>query len=280
MDFSFKYDGRAAAEHHVDMRQLGESLIGLDRIANTGLIALSDYRFPKQRERFPLNIVAEKPQAGSLEIVATLQSVGPVVMPLVHDMFRDRAKAILWDWTSWVFLMAGGRESDAAGHFNKLAELTKEIHQGRFESEQANRDFMLEVLDKVLPATKKAVSPVGYTADELIIPQPDNPSVLTRIDHPTADVIRSGGQLEIGDMATFVVRVDALTRHNRTVRLELEGDEGRYITGFVSDPLFDEVENMYLSALANRGWIAVTAKPGLARDQSVRRLYISDARSE
>ncbi|PHS24638.1 MAG: hypothetical protein COA84_09115 [Robiginitomaculum sp.] len=45
--FSLKFEGHQADRNNIDMREMGFSLIGLEKIINTGLIALADKRMPK-----------------------------------------------------------------------------------------------------------------------------------------------------------------------------------------------------------------------------------------
>lgn len=139
--FAIKYDGLAASEHAIEMRRFGEAIVGLDKVINAGLVALLEFRVPKKGERFPLVIRAQEPQRGSVELFGEVaQTVKPVgsILPLVHEMFYTGAGDVIWRWLSWTMNMSGGREKEADPHFLALMDLTREIHKGRAESEEAN----------------------------------------------------------------------------------------------------------------------------------------------
>ena len=218
--FSIKYDGLDADKHHIDMRRLGESIVGFDKIINTGLVALSEFRLPKKGERYPVQLRASEPRPGSFELVAELGPSVAGVLPLVHEMFYTGAGEIMWRWTSWVLSMAGGREKEADPHFLELMDLTREIHRGRFESEEANRQFLLSVLDKILPAVRGAVAPVGPSCDSVSVShgEPSLEAPRTSVDVVMADAIRSKEKLEVGDMETMRVKVDGLIRHSKQLK--------------------------------------------------------------
>lgn len=54
-----RYDGRDADIHTVDMRLLGRSLQGFDRIISDGIILLSEKGLPKHGERAILRVKAK-----------------------------------------------------------------------------------------------------------------------------------------------------------------------------------------------------------------------------
>lgn len=284
MSFSFvlKYDGLDADDHTLDVRRFGEAMVGLDTVVNSGLVALAEYRQPKKGERLALRIRAKEPAQGSFEILAELSPVAmATVLPLVPEIINSAAAEIIWRWLSWVLSMAGGRQNEADPHFAALMDLTKEIHKGRAESEEANRKFLLEVLNHVLPSARGIVAPVGPSADTLMI-APDRatePREHTTIDVPMADAIRAGEKLTVGDMETMRVRVDGLIHHSKQIKIENPDDPGKFVTAQVRDPAFLESENVYTAAVGVKGYLEVSAKPSRKADGSLHALYILDARS-
>lgn len=274
------YEGLDADKHMLDLRAFGEAALGLDKLANTGLIALSDYRMPKKGERFPMRVVAQEPEEGSFEWVVYLAPVTAAVLPIVHEMFYTKAAEFLWHWISWVTSMVGGRKKDADPHLQAILEMTKDIHKSRAESEQRTHDFMLEVLDRMKPPAKNFVAPVGQSADSvsLIADKTDEPLLLThQIDVPMADAIRSKDKLEVGDMENMRLRVDGLIHHNRQLKVEHPDRPGKFITANVRDPAFADEGNVYTDAVAQKGVLEVSAKPSRTPDGELKALYILDA---
>ena len=228
-----QYEGLDADKHMLDLRAFGEAAIGLDKLTNTGLIALSDLRLPKKGERFPMRVVANEPEEGSFEWAVYLAPIAASVLPIVHEMFYTKAAEVLWHWISWVTSMMGGRKKEADPHFDALVEITKDIHRGRADGEKRLMEFMLGVLDRLQPAAKGLVAPVGPSADtaKLLADQTGGPKLLThQIDVPMADAIRSKDKLEVGDMENMRLRVDGLIHHNRQLKVEHPDIPGKFIT--------------------------------------------------
>ncbi|KCV82917.1 hypothetical protein ATO10_04887 [Actibacterium atlanticum] len=274
------YAGLDADKHMLDLRAFGEAALGLDKLANTGLIALSDQRVPRKGERFPMRIVAQEPEEGSFEWVVYLAPFTAVALPIVHEMFYTKAAEFLWHWISWVTSMVGGRQKDADPHLQVILEMSKDVHKSHAESEQRTKDFMLEVLDKMKSPAKNFVAPVGESADKvsLIADSTEEPLLLThQIDVPMADAIRSKDKLEVGDMERMRLRIDGLIHHNRQLKVEHPDQPGKFITANVRDPAFSEEGNVYTDAVAQKGILEVSAKPSRTSDGELKTLYILDA---
>lgn len=281
-EFSIRFDGLDADNHRLDMRTFGKAIVGFDKLINTGLVSLAEYRMPKKGERYPLQLHATEPRRGSFELVASLGPSVAGALPLVHEMFYTGAAEIMWRWTSWVLSMTGGREKEADPHFLKLMDLTSEIHRGRAESEEANRRFLLQVLDRVGPAARSAVAPVGPSCDSVTVGYGGEHLLevhSTPVDLAMADAIRSKEKLEVGDMETMRVRVDGLTHHNRQLKIDHPQEPGKFLSAKVRDPAFEEPDSVYLKALAKKGWLDVEAKPSKRADGRLQNLYILDAKA-
>lgn len=270
-----RYEGLEADGHVVDLRRLGEAFIGIDRLVHGGLVALTTGQMPRKGARFVLQLRAKEPIAGSWETEVAIAAGW--MLPVVHEMFYTASGEIAWRFISWVLNMTGGRAREAEMHYGPLAEVLREIHRGRFESDEAQRRFLLDVLDRVQGAAKDAVSPVGRSAATFAFRPGGGDPGETVIDEATAEVIRSGGELVVGEMEEFLVLVDGLIHHNKQLRVAIPQEPGRYYAADVRDPAFDAPENVYTQAVANRGWLKVRAKPVRKPDGSLHRLYVMDA---
>ncbi|MDD7908646.1 hypothetical protein PUV47_01845 [Pseudovibrio exalbescens] len=278
-NFVIHFSGHDADQHLLNMGQLGKALVGIDTIVNTGLIALTQNRLPKKGERYQLQIKAGEPREGSYELLAWLKDNIAVGLPLVHEVMNAHAKEVLSNWLGWVFKMASGREKEADPHYQELMVFAREMHKDRLTSEEKNREFFLNVLDKVMPAAKDAVAPIGRSAKELSFhEQQSSESPTTTVDVAMADVIRSGEKLVIGDLAPFRVRADGLIRHNRQLKVEHPEADTGFLTCAVSDPVFSEDNNVYIQAVANRAFLDITAKPTRREDGTLKTLTIMDAK--
>lgn len=272
--FRIKFKGFEADKHAIDMRQLGQSLVGFEGLVSMGLISLSSFRFPKRRERFPLVVRAHEPRPGSFEIFGDL-APGAIMLPLVHEAISTGGVELIWRWISWVFLMEGGRQKEADPHFVALMEFAKELNASRDRSEDQQRAFLLEVLDRSHRFAAQSVTPVGPSSDTVSVQMEGRPDV-TVVDVPMADAIRSKDRIEVGDMQVMRVRVDGFIHHSRQLKVENPDEPGSYLTAYVRDPLFEASPNVYTAAASTRGWLNATVKPSYKEGRIVG-LYIMDA---
>ena len=269
--FTIRYDGYHASEHELNMGQLGDSLRGLDRLTSTGLIALSEHRYPKRGERFGWQPRVMAPRENCVEIVAIFYPVAGL-LPLAHEVLVTGMADLTWRWLSWAFLMKGGREKDAIPHFEKMIELVDKIDGRNRDDMDKQRQFCLDVLERVQPALRDAVKPVGPSCDQVSVIPGGRLQDATVVELPMADAIRSSQKVEVGDMESMRILVDGFIGHNRQVKFEDPTEPGRY-----RDPLIDDVPNLYSNAAGLRQYLDVQAKPSY-RDGRLHSIYIMDAK--
>ena len=70
--FVVRYEGGDAEQHVLDMRRLGESLIGIERLINTGLYVLEHGERPGHGRVLKSVVRVSTPQPGSLEFIPDL----------------------------------------------------------------------------------------------------------------------------------------------------------------------------------------------------------------
>ena len=262
--FLIRFDGASADQHEIDMRQLGESLIGVERLITTGLFVMDAGRLPKRNERLPLLVRAKELQQGSVDIPALLGGAG-AFLPLFHELYITSAAHIIWRWMSGALLKMGGREREAETHFTELFRLLDKVDARRH----------IEVLEwqKLSAPARRVVTPVGHSCDRLLLEMDGDTA---EIDLPVAEAIRSRDNLEVGDMESFRIKIDGFTHHNKQLKIAHLSEPGKFITGHVRDPVFQADHNIYTDAAIKQGWLNVTAKP-VRKEGRIQALYIMDA---
>lgn len=90
-----------------------------------------------------------------------------------------------------------------------------------------------------------------------------------------ADAIRAKEILEVGDMEKIRVRVDGVTIHNRSLKVELPEYPGKFYSAEVRDPAFDQTPNIYTAAIGQ--FLDVEAKPTRRPNGDLVKLYIMNA---
>lgn len=265
--FSLRYDGGRAADHQIDMRTLGQSLIGVERIISDSLIVTFEGRLPKHRERRNIEVLVEAPRAHCVDIVGIL-ALAPGVLPFAQELLKDYTKDYISSHLSHVLSFFGGREKEAQVHFDRLMDLTEKMHDAHSAERRddrahslATQENMLRLVDKLHPAAKQVVAPVGPSCNELIIPAlVGMPS--TAIDVAMADAIRMREPVEVGDMTRMLVHVDTVSISRRTMRVSFPDDQsGQFVDAAIRDPAFDESPNHNIYTASLGGTLAVDVKP-------------------
>lgn len=280
---SIKFEGGDADDHTVDMRLLGQSLQGFDRIISDGIILLSEGRLPKKRERAFLHVKAYAPREGSHEISAFLHEV-PGQLALGWQLLSSTEGKVIWHWLSFVLKYFGGRKSDAKEHLAAMLELNKQHLDARAASDDAWRafarkstddwrDMAMTLADRLGGAAAQAAAPVGPSVRDAGVKV--GSSEATVIDEAMADAIRAKGEIDVSDLQTMTLVTDGFSHHGRSLRVEHPFEPGRYLSASVKDPLFDQIPNQYTEAASKCASIIVRAKAAYRAGQ-LERLYIMD----
>lgn len=279
-----KFDGLAATQHELPMNQLGNALIGSDKIINSGLIAYAYGRLPKRGERFDLVVTAKEPKQGSMEIIAILQH-SPWMLPIVQDFIITGGVDASFRVFSYILTKLGGRPREADMHLEALMQMNRDhlearnvSENNRLDSDRQWQSTLLSLVDKLQPSASQAVSPIGKGASTLLLTS-DSAEHETTIDEPMADAIRSKQDDEVGDMEKMTINVDGITHHNRQLKIKHPNIDGKFIVAEVRDPNFDAFPNAYTEAASNLSSLTVHAKPML-RNGELHRLYIMDLAHE
>lgn len=268
------FEGRDADEHLVGARQLGHSLVGLDTVVNAGMILLATGQAPKRRQRIELFIAAKSPVSGSVDLPTELQHVA-WALPLVNEFVASKGADYVKAFLGWVLAMHGGRKAEGVEQMEKMIEMLREVNRSHEVTTERWQATLLSMVDKLQPAARQMVEPIGRTASTLRITGGVGAPVT--VDEPMADAIRSKEELEVQDLTEMTVKVDGVFHHARQIKVEHPTEPGRYITCDVRDPTFDSVPNPYTEALQKLARIVVLARPVL-KNGELHKLYVMDFR--
>lgn len=133
-DIRIKYDGGDADSHAVDMRLLGASLQGADKIISDGLVLLIHGRVPKRRERAPVIAKVREPIEGSYELWA-LWEAAKGLLPLGIPKATELAGHFMGQWWDAVIAQFTGKEDALIKAIETLADLQQANLNSRDASE-------------------------------------------------------------------------------------------------------------------------------------------------
>jgi len=269
------YDGLQASGHRMDMRRLGYAMVGLDHIITVGVVALLERRAARPRERLLFDVVAAEPRRGSVGILGTMITAytgTQGMLPYVVNVIKDKAPDYIWNWVSLVFKKLGGRDKEAEKILEKVMDQFSSIHEHNLADRQRERDFVLELVDRLKPSAAQVAVPLGESADVLRISRTPGGRA-EEIGVPEAMAIRTKEPMEVGDPTTMKVRIDGLVKHTNRGSVELAEEPGKFVNAEIRDPLFDFTPNPYISAMNSDEIITVNVVPTY-RDRELFKLYV------
>ena len=291
------FRGADADDHQLDMRRLGQALIGVDRLVTHGLVALETGKFLRGRQRRPLAMRAAGPTSGSLEVAAWLVAVAGVAQPL-YQAYVSAAPDLVWSWVTSVLTGRAGETrmairtteqavealNDANERLSEQARLAQEHgHQERMAAEEhrhqeaiaverhrhQERMLKLATTPQMAGAAVGVVASVGRSCEDVVLSN-DNDKLV--IDEEMARAIRARNRT--GEIEHIRVRVRGLSLERGHVQLQLPSRS--VISGHVLDPLFVDVPNAYTEALARQSLLDVMVRPVL-RDEQLHSYYVLGA---
>lgn len=267
------YDGGDADANTIDMRLLGLSLQGADRITSDGLIVLLHQRPPKRRERAPLIAKVKEPVAGSYDFWGMLQE-SAWLLPLGYPIAQNLAGDFLQQW--WIAVKArfSGKPDVAEIAINAMAGMNRDNLAARDASDARAHDLHLaylatlrETLSLQQRPLEQFVAPIGRSVSNARITSgASNP---VSIDTDEADAIRDLAELIWEPLSEIVLRTDGFKFHTSGLSIENPERTG-FLMARVRDPRFEQQENVYTEAAQRRSEIVVLARRGYKAGELVR----------
>lgn len=270
----FKFAGGRTDLHQIDAKELGKSLIGLDKAANEALIILTTGRKPIGRQRFDFVVTAEAPKAGSVELITAFGAL-PWILPIFQDVVKQYGAEFLKTFLDTLLLWHGGRKAEAAIKASDMIEMAKEIHRHTEVMSKDKDALILEVIAALKPTAQQIVEPVGRSASILSITS-DKGADPVIVDSAMADVIRSKDELTLDDAADHIISIDGIIAKTHYMKIHIDGHESiKPRTADVKDPIFDLVPNPYRDAFAADHRIKVRGRLAWKGDE-VAKLFITE----
>lgn len=263
--FRLTYDGGDADAHVMDMRLLGLSLLGADRITSDGLIILATGRAPKRGERAPIITKVREPVAGSYDLPGMIQEAAWLLnlgLPIAQQVIA----AHLSGWWSLVKAHHSGRPDLAERAMQSLLEMNRDhlaardAHDARAHQE---RMAYAEILRVTLAIQQKPleqfVAPVGRSVSSATVRTGSASPV--SVEAEEAEAIRAMGALTWTDLEEIRLKTDGFRFHTSGLSIENPERDG-FLMAKVSDPRFEQQENAYTAAAQRRAEVIILGRKG------------------
>jgi hypothetical protein len=274
-----KFEGGDADRHLLDMRLLGRSYVGLDRIVSAGVILLSEGRAPRRGERAALIVKAKEPKTGSVETITTLQEQAGM-LGLGWQIFKDSGGEIVCEWLKFVLEYWAGNKDKSDKALEAMLQLNRDHLAARDKADERNvaalKDITMQALDIVKTlgrAANEAVAPIGPSARSGTIRTAHGHPFA--VDEPMADAIRAKGEVEVSELQELVLTADGWTYHSRLLNVHHPERPGRFISAKVRDPLGEVDGNVYADAARDKATVVVQGKIA-RRAGEIEGIYIMD----
>lgn len=264
-----RYDGLDAENHAIEIGALADSLKGMGRIIGTvGAFAVSG-KLILHADARPMKVVVGPPEANCLTLVAAWEWINQT--DVVSNAIGGLAVVLV---TAIVGHVRGQKEE--MKHLRAVAE---EAIRAAGHRDEKVIERMLDTVDrmaeKLAPAVRQAVEPVGTTARTMTIGDASGTHAVV-VDQALKDAIRAAGELVLGDERMVAVRFVEMNLESKTCRLRLadSAEEDQKHQGEITDPEFLMPQNAYAVAFAAKSPLTVRARP-ILRDGEIEKWYIS-----
>ena len=259
------YDGGDANRHRIDMRLLGMSLEGADRITSDGLLVLLHGRLPKRGERAPVIVKVREPLQGSVDYHGIYEAAA-ALLPLGTPIIAEIMSGYLEQWWLAIKAQFTGKEEVAEVAIRTMAEMQRDQLAARDAAEARSHErelSMLNILREAIgvqqPAMERFAAPMGPSVDTAYVRHGSRPHL--EINAEDAEAIRDAGRVEWSRIREIPLRTEGFRFHTNGLSIE-RPDGGGFLMARVRDPIFDQIENPYTAAAQRRSQILVLGRFG------------------
>jgi hypothetical protein len=269
-----RYEGLQAADHLIDLAQLGHSLQGAAQLLGTAASIVETGEYAKRPSAMSVRVLAGTPRGGSWEIPAIIMSVLPP--PDQHAIFAEYAKKLATAATTKIVNFALSRfksdkPSDTTAALQTVEKAMAEVGQ----TSRHAIDAVLRMAEQQRTPIRQLVYPVGVSCETLMIGSAVNGAI--PIDSTLRAAIDAPEELDVQPSARHEILISEMDRLNQSCKFAFRGDENaeRRISGEITDPIIQTPSDPYSAAFSEQKWITVVAKLQLKKG-SPDKLFISD----
>jgi hypothetical protein len=260
---SIRYEGGDAADHAIDLNQLGLSLQGFARILAVCGNFVETGRYNKQFDSLSVRVTATEPERHRCyEVIAHVQSF------LISDNFwSGTGGAALAAIIAYVLSQRSGEEMK---HLKDA--LDRALNQNASISEK-----LLATIDKMAdalrPAARAATSPIGRTCSSVDLYA--GQGRIVSLDQDAQNRFAQSANSVFQNTRQYQGIISELDLRTGSCKVSIDAGDQR-IQAEITDPIRAVPNNPYALALASQTPIAFLAKAELDEDQEITKLYISD----
>jgi hypothetical protein len=210
-----RYEGLDAADHRIDLAQLGHSLQGAAQLLGTAASIVETGEYAKRASTMPVRILAGVPRDGSWEIPAIIMSVLPP--PDQQSMLAGYAKQLATAATTKIVNYAISKfKSDKP---SETAMVLQTVEKAMAEVGQTSRhaiDAVVRMAEQQRTPIRQLVIPVGVSCETLMVGSVANGAI--PIDSVLRAAIDAPEELEIRSSARHEILISEMDRVNQSCK--------------------------------------------------------------
>lgn len=274
------YRGLDADEHQIDLVQVGQSLQGVGRLYNSVAHFYFHGKILERRTNPLIRTYTGRAEPGCVNFVLLMSTVAGY-LPTYSEIIRHYATEAVSKLVEAVFARRTRNEAlmeKIIDTFQDMHDKNSSLMQAVLNDQRVTKDRMFDIIDRLTKNNSSAMSnmvaPVGQTCRSITHFNGTPHEIV--VDEPTADVMRSREELEVGAQTEFTAEIIGVNRKTGTCHIRLQdGLEPKYCK--ITDPSLNTPHNVYTKALYDQSLVILVAKPVLQNGE-IKTLYISDAK--
>lgn len=262
-EFSIRYEGGDAANHEIDLNQLGLSLQGFARILAVCANFVETGRYNKQLDSLAVKVLAKEPEKHNCyEVWTTITSAFSSA-----NMWSGAGGAVLAAVVAYVL---SRRDKDEM-------KMLKDALDRSLANQADATGKLISTIEKMAealsPAARSALAPIGRSVSNIDLYEGNRRFVSA--DESLKDHFAKPATSRFEQTRKYVGVISELDMKTGTCKVSLSDDDGR-IQAEITDPIRAQPNNAYAMALASQAQLAFMAKAELDEDGAISKLYISD----
>jgi hypothetical protein len=260
---SIRYEGGDAADHAIDLTQLGQSLQGFGRILATCAHFVETGKLNKQLDSQAVRVVAVEPdEHNCYEVWAYVRSL------LSSDnMWSGAGGAVLAVVIGYVLSLRSREEM----------KLLKDALDKALANNAQTTEKLISTIDRMAealrPSARLATSPIDRTCNKIDLYS--GPTKVADLDHEKKEYFHQPAPANFIPTRRYVGMISELDVKTGGCKVSL-GESDQRLAAEITDPIRVLPNNAYAMALASQQSLAFMAKAELGEDGDIAKLYISD----
>lgn len=260
---SIRYEGGDAANHEIDLNQLGLSLQGFARILAVSANFVETGRYNKQFDSLSVKVLAKEPgEHRCFEVWTTIASALSSA-----NMWSGAGGAVLASIIAYILSRRDQQEM----------KLLKDALDKSLANQAETTGKLIATIEKMAdalgPAARSALAPIGRSVSHIDLYE--GSSKFVSADESLKEHFAKPSVAKFEATRKYTGVISELDMKTGSCKVSFPDDEAR-IQAEITDPIRALPNNAYAMALASQTPIPFMAKAETDEDGAISKLYISD----